>query len=206
MRSIATSRRALLLLSAVALFVNTAPSHAGEQYARYQGQGAHVVRIAGITVTDEGSMTCSLSTGAGTGGSCLRFDPLNPAPAVSVQDSVNGTNQAFQVCLDNNGDGFCTSPESGPCADDIVFSHADGGAFFNPLSVAKGFRPGCPGSPFFPGYVVFLCGGTHVDSTGAHQHTANGGTTSLVVGGTGTGNFCGGTQQNVSRKHYSVTP
>jgi len=205
MRHITPSRRALLLLSASAVLAGAQTGHAGQQEVRYDGQGAQVIRVAGVTIRDTGSMSCSASTGFGNGGACLRFDPANPAPAVFVADALNGTQQAFQVCVDNNGDRVCTSPEEGACADDIVFSHADGGAFFNPLKVRAGFRPGCPGGPF-PGYIVFLCGGVHVDATGPHQHTANTGTASLVVGGSGTGNFCGGTQQNVSRKSYTITP
>lgn len=205
MRSITPSRRVLTLVAACVLTIVTPQGgHAGERQASYEGTGAHVIRVAGVTVRDEGSMTCSVSTGAGTGGSCLRFDPLNPSPAVLVHDAALGAAVPFQVCLDNNGDGFCTSPESGPCADDIVFSHADGGAFFNPLTVPNGFRPGCGGP--FPGYVVFICDGLHVDNTGAHTHTPTAGVTALVSEGSGTGNFCGGTPQNVSRKAYTLTP
>ncbi len=199
-------RKSLLVavVAASSVLIGTAPGgHAGERQAQYEGNGASVVRVAGVTLVDSGQMTCSISTGNGTGGSCLRFDPLVPAPAILVQDSANGTNQAFQVCLDNNGDSFCTSPEQGPCADDIVFSHADGGAFFNPLTVPPMFRPGCPGGPF-PGYIIFTCAGQHVDGT-AHSHSATNGSATLVSGGTGSGNFCGGTQQNVSRKRYILT-
>jgi hypothetical protein len=206
MRTFHAPRRALMLVAAAALVVTTAGAgHAGQEEARYDGAGAHVVRVAGVTLRDEGSMSCSASTGAGNGGSCLRFDPTVPAPAVFTVDAALGTQVAFQVCIDNNGDSFCTSPEEGPCADDIVFSHADGGLFFNPLSVPKGFRPGCAGGPF-PGYIVFICEGVHVDTTGPHTHTPTVGTSRLVSGGTGTGNFCGGTQQNVSRKKYTINP
>lgn len=209
MRSITPPRRLLMLLAASALLVTTSQNgFAGEQQdARYDSSGTTVVRVAGVTVVDEGSVTCSASTGAGTGGSCLRFDPTNPAPAVFVQDGdpTIGTHVAFQACVDNNGDGFCTSPaEDGPCPDDIVFSHSDGGAFSNPLSVRQGFRPGCAGGPF-PGYVVFICAGTHVDGS-AHTHRATTGTSRLVVGGGPSGNFCGGTQQRVSKKQYTITP
>jgi hypothetical protein len=200
--------RRLMLLATTALLVSTAQNgFAGQEDARYDGSGTQVVRVAGVTLVDEGSVTCSASTGAGTGGSCLRFNPATPDPAVFVTDDdpAIGTFVAFQVCVDNNGDGFCTSPaESGPCPDDIVFSHADGGAFFNPLSVRAGFRPGCPGGPY-PGYVVFLCAGTHVDGS-AHQHRATTGSSRLVTAMSGTGNFCGGTQQRVSKKQYTITP
>ncbi|MDQ1684091.1 MAG: hypothetical protein QOC82_828 [Frankiaceae bacterium] len=202
-----TRGRAVLLgitAAAIAVSATAGPGYAGEQQARYDGAGTQVIRVGGVTLVDEGSMTCSASTGAGTGGSCLRFDPTNPAPAVLVQDASFGTHVAFQACLDNNGDSVCTSPDQGPCADDIVFSHADGGGFFNPLAVRQGFRPGCPGGPF-PGYIIFTCRGTHVDGT-AHTHDVTTGTTTLVAGGTGTGNFCGGTQQRQSRKTYTINP
>ncbi|HWL34960.1 MAG TPA: hypothetical protein VNQ77_02080 [Frankiaceae bacterium] len=207
MRSITPSRRVVTLLAACVMTIVTPQAgRAGEQQeARYQGTGAHVIRVAGTTVRDDGSMTCSYSTGAGNGGTCLRFDPANPSPAVRVVDAALGPAVPFQVCLDNNGDGFCTSPERGPCGDDIFFSHADGGAFFNPLAVPGGFRPGCPGGPY-PGYVVFICEGIHVDTAGPHSHTPTTGVAMLVSGGSGTGDFCGGTQENVSRKQYTITP
>jgi hypothetical protein len=208
MRSRQPHRRALLLVAAAAvLFGAVHNGYAGEgegQQARYEGNGATVVRAAGTTVIDEGDLTCSAATGTGTGGSCLRFDPFNPSPAIRILDVAHGASVAFQACIDNNGDSFCTSPEGGPCGDDIIFSHADGGAFFNPLAVPHNFRPGCPGGPF-PGYVVFLCAGVHVDAT-AHTHDVTTGTATLVVGGTGSGNFCGGTAQRQSRKHYTITP
>jgi hypothetical protein len=209
MRILQLRRRAMLLatLAAVSVSIPGTGFAGQDQQARYDSSGTRVVRIAGVTLVDEGSMTCSASTGAGVGGSCLRFDPTNPTPAVSVVDAspAIGTHVAYQVCLDNNGDSACTSPpESGPCPDDIVFSHSDGGAFSNPLAVAPGFRPGCPGGPF-PGYVVFICSGAHVDGS-AHTHDATTGTTQLVAGGGPSGNFCGGTAQRVSRKHYTVNP
>jgi hypothetical protein len=197
-----------MALAASALLVTTAQNgFADQREARYEGSGTTVVRVAGVTLVDEGSMSCSATTGAGSGGSCLRFDPTNPAPAVSINDAdpTIGTHVAFQACVDNNGDGFCTSPpEDGPCPDDIVFSHSDGGGFSNPLTVQKGFRPGCPGGPY-PGYIVFICAGTHVDGS-AHTHRATNGLALLVTGGGPSGNFCGGNQQRVSRKQYTITP
>ena len=208
MRTIHPTRRALLLVTAAATAVAFGQNgFAGEQRpSRYEGSGARVVRVAGQTLVDEGSMTCSASTGFGTGGACLRFDPTVPAPAVFVRDDdpTIGATLPYQVCVDNDGDGFCTSPSSGPCGDDIVFSHADGGAFYNPLTVPPGFRPGCPGAPY-AGYVVFLCTGVHADPT-PHTHGGTTGTARLVSGGTGTGDFCGGSQERVSSKQYTITP
>ena len=205
MRLTRPPRRALPLLLGAALTITlTQNGFANDREARYEGSGARVVRAAGITLVDEGSMTCSATTGLGNGGTCLRFNPAVPDPAVFVLDDALGPQVPFQVCVDNNGDGFCTSPEEGPCADDIVFSHADGGAFFNPLSVRGGFRPGCPGGAY-AGYIVFLCNGVHVDAT-AHTHGGTTGIARLVTASSGSGNFCGGTQQNVSRKKYTITP
>ncbi len=162
-------------------------------------------------LVDEGFVECDASDGSGIGGACV---PFGPGDAIFVTDDVAGLEVAFQVCVDNNGDSVCTSPDrgdptgGGSCPDEVLFSHGRGGGplpdFFNPLGpLPTGFLPGCPGGPF-PGYVVFLCEGVHVAES-AHTHPATTGVAKLTTGGTGFGDFCGGTAQQPTRKRYAVT-
>jgi hypothetical protein len=163
----------------------------------YAAGGVAVVKNAGeAAVLDDGGAVCVKSSAAPSlGGGCVAF-----GASVSVVDAVQGTNVAFQVCIDNNGDGVCGSSgqpgANDPCADDIFFSHDDRGNFYNPLKVPGGFRTGCTGGPW-QGYVVFLCTGVHNPGspTGLpgvpHAHVAT--TGSIASGplpGTGFGNFC----------------
>ncbi len=179
----------------------------------YVGGGTAVVKEdRRAPAADEGTVVCSLADGSGTGGACVPFgiDPVTglPGDSVLVQDAAAGTAVAFQVCIDNNGDSVCTFPEGRDgtvgCTDQVFFSHNDAGAFFNPIGpLPTGFQPGCPGGPY-PGYVVFLCEGAH-NAGGAHAHAATTGRASLVKGGTGFGDFCGGVVENPTRKQYFVT-
>ena len=101
---------------------------------------------------------------------------------------------------------MCGGPRTGAdgCADEIFFSHNDAGHFFNPLGpLPQGFKPGCPGGPF-PGYIVFICDGVHaVQGQPPHAHIAPKGEITLTTGGTGFGDFCGGTEETPP-KPYSV--
>ncbi len=203
-------------IMAVAAFATLAsfvgPSHAASEVrqASYTASGTVVVKNAGEpAAVDDGVLTCNGVTGVGIGGGCVSFSP-QPDPAVGVTDDVSGTQVAFQVCLDNNGDSACVSPDFGPCADEIFFSHDDGGRFFNPLGpLPPNFKAGCPGGPW-PGYVVFLCTAVHVAANGStagspHTHPATEGTIVTTTTGTGFGNFCGGSPQNASNKRYLVS-
>ena len=165
----------------------------GAPSENYAGATTAVAKNAGV---DDGVVVCT-STGTSLGGGCLPFGAFD---SVLVQDDVMGTQLAFQVCVDNNGDGRCGGGQQGePCADDIFFSHDDRGSFFNALGpLPQGFRPGCEGSAGFPGYVVFLCEGAHIAGGGTglpaggtpHFHAATTGSITGTIGGTGFGNFC----------------
>lgn len=161
---------------------------------------------------DRGVAICSVATEAGVGGACLPF-PGFPAQqgAVQVGDFLAGPNVAFQVCIDNNGDGKCLSGgDTGPfidfCPDEIYFSHNDKGEFFNPLGPLPTSRGlGCLNPPLngWNGYVVFLCDGVHaVRNELPHSHQATSGTVALAPMGFGFGDFCGGTRDLVVEKDY----
>lgn len=138
-----------------------------------------------------GLTICNKSTPLpSVGGGCVAFGPWN---SILVQDAAMGTQVAYQVCIDNDGDSLCTFFENDkeiPCGDQIYFSHDDNGIFYNPLGpLPMGFKPGCPGGPWH-GYVVFLCTGVH-NANGAHAHAATAGSITGVFSGTGYGDFCG---------------
>lgn len=205
-------RRLLLALSVAAFAatpLTTPPAVADGAEASYVAGGTAAVRNGGSTTLDEGVMTCTDVGGyRGAGGFCL---PFGGGDAVRVADQVAGENVAFQVCLDQNGDGACTSPDEAPsCPDVVVFSHDDNGAFFNPVGpLPTGFDPGC-GYGAFPGYVVFLCEGVHADFTLLpHVHPATAGTATVTSGGEGLGTFCGadpGEAPVRKRYRYETTP
>jgi len=191
---------------------------AGSAFAGgYVAGGTFVVKSGDATPVDNGGAICQGLSGGGVGGGCL---PL-PSPFsgfgtdvgfVEVVDNAADHNVAFQVCLDNNGDGKCGNPPAldtaeaagaglgladgtstnDQCRDQIFFSHADGGQFFNPLGpLPARTLEGCPNA--FQGYVVLLCTGEHNDpKVGAHTHTLTAGTIALAPVGSGYGNFCGG--------------
>ena len=204
------SRLVLMLTAAASVVSLVVPSHAGQGGVRetaYTGGGAAVVKQTGqAPIADTGLLTCSATTGEGIGGGCVSFgfDPFNTS--VQVLDAVNADHVAFQVCIDNDGNGICRSPDNGPCADQIFFSHNDEGQFFNPLGpLPIKFKDGCPGGPW-RGYVVFLCTGAHEAGGSSHAHPATKGNITVApVPGTGFGNFCGGTTQDPSNKTYLVT-
>jgi hypothetical protein len=196
---------AALLLAPVA----TSSAGAGPTTARYAGAGVAVVRADGSTPVDNGFVACDSGDGVGSGGACL---PFGGGDGVHVVDDVRGEDVAFQVCVDNDGDGLCTSGNAAAtCGDDIVFSHDDAGNFFNPVGpVPAGFRSGCPGGPW-RGYVVFLCEGVHATAANpqaAHAHPATTGTVAVTAGAEGVGTFCGGGGTVATRpagKPYVVT-
>jgi hypothetical protein len=169
---------------------------------RYVSGGTAVVRSGGQPAADNGSVVCDRGDGVGVGGMCLNF---GGGDAVKIVDEVAGENVAFQACIDNSGDGVCTSPDNSfPCPDQVFFSHDDGGNFYNPLGpVPTSFLPGCHGGPW-KGYVVFLCDGVHQDGVSAHTHEASSGRGEVTTGGEGLGTFCGGWSANQSRKPYTV--
>lgn len=208
--------RMLVLLTALAAAASfAAPSSADHEQvyeATYAGGGTAVVKETGRPpAADEGVLACAPGGSLSLGGGCVAFGKDPDLTSVLVNDVTAGTDVAFQVCLDNNGDGRCVSPDEGPCADQIFFSHDDGGRFFNPLGpLPTAFAPGCRGGEWH-GYVVFLCEGAHVagaDGTGGvtHAHPVVHGTISTLNGwkGTGYGTFCGGSRENQSSKQYVV--
>lgn len=188
-------------LAASLLLLPSPSSSASGAEGHYVGGNTVAVRANGTTVVDEGGLVCGSANGnrAGNGGMCL---PFGGGDSVYVFDAVAGENVAFQVCIDNSGDGFCTSPDSGTCADVVQFSHSDDGSFFNPVGpLPTGFTSGC-GAGAYPGYVVFLCEGVHVAGTNAHSHPAAGGTGVVTSGGEGSGDFCGGQPARPASKPY----
>jgi hypothetical protein len=203
---------AIAALATLASLVSSSQAQGNVERAGYTVSGTVVVKQAGQPApADDGVLTCSITSGAGVGGACVSFGHDPGGAAVGVTDDVAGTQVAFQVCLDNDGDGACVSPGIGPCADEIFFSHDDRGAFFNPLGpLPPDFKFGCPGGPW-RGYVVFLCAGVHTTPNGTagggspHQHFASQGTVVVTTGGSGFGNFCGGSQQSPSNKRYVLT-
>lgn len=182
-------RTLMLALAATALVA--APALAGT----YVGGGTFVVATPLGTVLDNGGVVCQGTNGDGIGGGCLLFpEATREGGFVAVKDQVAGLSVAFQVCIDNNGDGICGGPQGlgGRCFDQIFFSHSDGGVFHNALGpLPTRFLEGCPGG--FPGYVVLLCQGEHVERDGsAHSHALTRGSIQLASKGTGYGTFCGG--------------
>ncbi|MGH9277541.1 MAG: hypothetical protein ACRD12_05470 [Acidimicrobiales bacterium] len=162
----------------------------GAGAATYSGGATVVVKQVGAqALADVGAVVCRPSTDSGYGGACVPFGPGN---AIRVDDTKAGTSVAFQVCIDNDGNRQCGGLPSIPgCADVLVYSHSDSGAFFNPIGpLPGGFSPGCPGGPF-KGYVVLICQGVHIAGIAPHVHLASSGVVSLTTGGTGFGNFCG---------------
>lgn len=177
------------------------PGEASPASENYAGGGTvAVAQINGVTVVDNGAAICRPGADS-TGGACVGFpvrssDGTKPNNYVQVIDGTYGPNVAYQVCVDNNGDGVCGG-EAGVgtarCGDDQFFSHREDGSFANPLGpLPVTFREGCGGG--FPGYVVFLCTGVHAnDATAPHAHGADAGTVSTVAGdGDNYGTFCGG--------------
>jgi hypothetical protein len=203
-----TAWRTFRLLLVTAAVTTTAPVEPPAQagaHARYVGSATAVARTNATTLVDAGGVVCDTGGGVGAGGLCLPFDGGN---AVHILDAVNGENVAFQVCIDNNGDNFCTFPDPDPvCGDEVSFSHDDAGNFFNPIGpLSTGFKSGCPGGSW-RGFVVMLCEGAHADlasSNPAHVHPVTSGTGETVSGGEGTGTFCG--SRFVSKPYLATNP
>lgn len=201
------SRLALVLTALATCASLASPSSAAQRWtpeAVYTGSGTVVVKRAGAPpIADEGALVCNASNATGIGGGCVSFGPGIDVGAVRVDDMTSGTEVAFQVCIDNNGDGRCVSPDSGSCADQIFFSHDDRGNFFNPLGpLPVQHKQGCPGG-LWDGYIVFLCTGAH-DAAGVHSHPATAGSITLAASGTGFGTFCGGPPSDPTNKPYVV--
>ncbi|HEX9695143.1 MAG TPA: hypothetical protein VGB64_02375 [Actinomycetota bacterium] len=175
----------------------------GTVVAKEQGAGPAV---------DNGTLVCEPGTGIGTGGACLDF---TLGGFVEVLDALNGHNVAFQVCIDNDGDGICVDDKfnSSPCADRMFFSHDDAGFFHNPLGPLPTSMSCGPTASGWNGYVVFLCEGVHVTSNGstgggtphAHETTVANVSATGPLPPSGYGDFCGtaGRQEPV-RKPYTV--
>lgn len=172
----------------------------------YLGAGTFVLDPAGTTVVDNGGVVCYGATGDGVGGGCLPFPAGGREGGfVKVVDDDAGAAVAFQVCIDNSGDGICGGPQpsDGLCRDQIFFSHDDAGKFFNPLGpLPTSFAPDC-GTGAFRGYVVLLCTGVHqpVGAAGPgapHTHQATRGKILPASDGSGYGDFCGGGGQGGS--------
>lgn len=217
-------KTAILIGLALALAPALA-SAAGHATARYTLPGTLVANDSqhglGAPV-DDGAVVCSASTGDGFGGTCLAWASVGDADAVLVVDDASGRETAFQVCIDNDGDGVCGGSASSAdgtvpaCQDEFFFSHDDRGRFFNPLGpLPTSFRAGCERNGGFPGWIVYACQGAHVPRGGSgHSHAATTGTTTAVVGGTGYGDFCGGgdafdrernSRPNENAKEYEIT-
>lgn len=204
--TIRTTLCTLLLIGLVA-----APSLA----SNYAGGATFVARddSAGQLV-DAGGMMCYEDTGDGVGGACIRWDELAPGEEyAAIDDVLAGTNVAFQVCVDNNGDGLCGDTPAtagtagsvfGRCRDTILFSHDDDGNFFNPLGpLPLAFDQGCDGG--FPGWILFLCEGGHDDGNSVHTHSVTSGTFTPSTTGSGKGTFCGGVGElNIPPKPYVI--
>lgn len=166
--------------------------------AQYIAGATAVVKEPGSApILDQGGAICD-DTGPSLGGACITFGPYD---SVLVGDGAAGAAVAFQVCIDNNGDGVCGGPQgggaAGRCFDQIFFSHDDAGRFFNPLGpLPNSFLPGCGSGAPFAGYVVFLCEGVHGgagsdgSATTPHTHGVTTGSVTGVHGGSGFGDFC----------------
>lgn len=205
--------RTTLALILTGTLLLAAPALAG-----YTSGGTFVVKTgAAGTVVDNGGVVCDGLTGSGVGGGCLPFpaetadldgDGRGDGAFIRVRDDTAGDRVAFQVCIDNDGDGVCggqpfdvrldsagagnISLGPGECRDQIFFSHADGGKFFNALGpLPTRSLETCPDA--FQGYVVLLCEGVHEDARqGPHAHRLTTGSISFAPEGSGYGDFCGG--------------
>lgn len=207
----------IALLLVVPVLAATAGGLSGTQ--TYAASGTAVVRTDGLgTVVDSGAMVCNPTLGVGAGGGCVPWASLgNGEVYLEVVDDNLGADVAYQVCIDNDGDGSCaadcviftatSSPcvgcqdvdgdtvcdlpgitESNPCPDIQVFSHHDDGSFFNPLGpLPTAFLNDCDGG--FEGWVVFTCTGVH-SIGGAHTHEAISGELTPATSGGGYGTFC----------------
>lgn len=204
-----TSPRALLA-AVVAISLAAVPGVLAVSAYSYDGPGVVVLDAQRATIADNGAVVCEDADGdgvpeKGTGGVCIPFDQLPDTdsgehPAVRVVDDEVGESVAFQVCVDNDGDGVCTfglkeNPVGDPaeCFDEIRFSHGDG-VNVNPLAVPDGFAfPGCADNGGFPGVIVAICAGAHESaSEGAHSHEATAGSAqTTTTTDTSTGDFCG---------------
>jgi hypothetical protein len=181
--------RTFILLATVAALVVPAVATA------YVSGGTFVVKTEFGTIVDNGGVVCRGTSGDGIGGGCLPF-PAGETRGVFIRvaDDVAGAAVAFQVCIDNNGDGICGGPiQQDACQDQIFFSHNDEGRFFNALGpLPKSFLQGCAANGGFAGYVVLLCTGAHEVRGTAHTHSLTQGAIGFAPFGTGYGNFCGG--------------
>lgn len=183
------TRASTLLVGILSLLVATSAASA------YVSGGTFVVKTQYGTIVDNGGAVCKGLTGDGYGGGCLPFpqEGTREGAFIGVRDDAAGKAVAFQVCIDNNGDGVCGgqfSPDE-KCRDQIFFSHSDGGRFFNPLGPLP--TRGLAGCPTFQGYVVLLCTGAHDDrELGTHSHTLTSGVIQFAPFGSGYGDFCGG--------------
>lgn len=187
------SLKRFILIGILATSFAAVPALAG-----YTAGGTFVVKSGELTIVDNGGVICKGMNGNGIGGGCLPF-PVFPAGSqeggfVGVLDNVAGSNVAFQVCIDNNGDGICGGNvvKTDRCPDQIFFSHADGGKFFNALGPLPTHPlDGCTSA--FNGYIVLLCEGAHNDPlSGPHTHQLSQGIIFAATSGSGFGNFCGG--------------
>lgn len=211
--------RTLTLAVALGLGLVTASSAlvgAADGGFTYHGPGVVVADEGGSTFVDNGAVVCEDTDGDGVheqgqGGVCIPFNaasPISSNPAIHVSDDLVGEDVAFQVCVDNDGDGRCgfrtkevggvakELPGNDPgCFDEIRFSHGDDESNINPLSVPDGFQDGCADNGGFAGWVVMICAGAHAPTDhGSHPHEATDGTVQLtsVSSKTGQGDFCGG--------------
>lgn len=169
---------------------------AAPAFAGYTAGGTFVVKTDEGTILDNGGVICQGTNGDGIGGGCLRFPPSDgrdQGAFVRVNDNAAGPGVAFQVCIDNNGDGVCGGPQLNDfCRDQIFFSHNDEGRFFNPLGPLPTSRlPGCSAGGH-NGYVVLLCQGAHEVDGHSHTHSLSSGSIGLAPFGSGYGDFCGG--------------
>ena len=165
--------------------------------AGYVGGGTFVVKTQFGTIVDNGGVVCQGTNGDGVGGGCLPFPDASSGREggfVRVADGSAGHEVAFQVCIDNNGDGICGGPQTeGPCRDQIFFSHDDQGRFFNPLGPLPTSRlRECTQNGGHNGYVVLLCQGAHEVNGSSHTHSLSSGSIGLADLGEGYGDFCGG--------------
>lgn len=184
-----------IIIGLLAITLAAAPA-----LADYTSGGTFVVKTPLGTLADNGGVVCDGANGDGIGGGCLAFplpgaDGTVDAVFIGVRDNAADKAVAFQVCIDNNGDGICGGPQTNErCRDQIFFSHSDGGRFFNALGpLPPAFLRGCEDNGGFPGYVVLLCTGVHDDAeTGPHEHTLTSGTIAFTPKGSGYGDFCGG--------------
>lgn len=213
--------RIAAVASLVALVVATTTTGNAATGERYEGGGTvAVAKINGVTVVDNGAAICRPG-GASTGGACVPFGEVGADGRgfvyLGVDDDTVGEDVAFQVCIDNNGDGVCSDfgqePAGKGCLDQVYFSHGDDGLFHNPLGPLPSSRaPGCNTTTGWIGYIVFICEGVHVVKDGSanggtpHVHPATTGTVSNAPSGTGYGNFCGSSNRQPVEKDYKVIP